>query len=205
MNLPDEVWAQAGADWFKLKPAGNSLFTFNDIEVSLKTNDYAQGVYIQSPKTALKGVRLKWNYVVKPAIKVLGDHWERTYGDAAWKNPDVNTKNPWYILLQDNRQTACFGVKTGCSTICWWVVNPDSIELTLDTHSGGVGVELGSRKLHAANIVTAESTAVETPFLTARRFCKLMCEKPRLPKQPVYGINEWYYSLSDTYRPLLRG
>jgi len=204
MNLPDEVWAQAGAGWFKLKPAGGSLFTFNDIEVSIKTNDNATGVYIQSPKTALKGVRLKWKYAVKPTTKVLGDNWERTYGNAAWKSPDSNTKNPWYILLHDDKQTACFGVKTGCSTICWWTVNPDSIELTLNTHSGGAGVELDSRKLHAANIVTTESTVTETPFLTARRFCKLMCEKPRLPKQPVYGINDWYYAYGNNSAKLIK-
>ncbi len=204
MNLPDEVWAQAGAEWFKMKPAGNSLFTFNDIMVSLKANDNAQGVYIQSPKTALTGVRLKWKYAIKPATKVLGDNWERTYGDAAWKSPDSNVKNAWYVLLHDDKQTACFGVKTGCSTICWWTVNSRSIELTLDTHSGGVGVELGSRKLHAANIVTTESTATETPFLTARRFCKLMCEKPRLPKQPVYGINDWYYAYGNNSAKLIK-
>ncbi len=79
-----------------------------------------------------------------------------------------------------------------------------AIELTLDTHSGGVGVQLGSRKLHAADIITTKSTATETPFLTARRFCKLMCEKPRLPKQPVYGINDWYYAYGNNSAKLIR-
>ena len=185
INMPDEVWAQAGAEWFRLKTAGGSSFTFNDTEVSLKTNGNALGVYVQSPSIALTGVRLKWKYQIKPSTKVLGDHWERCYGDAAWKSPDSSTKNPWYVLLHDDTETACFGVKTGCNTICWWNVNSDSLELTLDTHSGGVGVQLGSRKLYAADIITTVSTATETPFLTAQRFCKLMCEKPRLPKQPV--------------------
>ena len=204
INTPDEVWAQTDAGWFQLKSLGGSSFTFKDIEVSLKNNGNALGVYVQSPSAALSGVRLKWKYPVNPAAKVLGDHWERTYGDVAWKNPDSKAKNPWYVLMHDDVQTACFGVKTGCNAICWWTVNQNSLELTCDTHSGGAGVQLGARKLHAADIITTGNTADETPFLTARRFCKLMCEKPRLPKQPVYGINDWYYAYGNNSAKLIK-
>jgi len=204
INAPDEVWAQTDTGWVQLKSSGGSLFSFKDIELSLKTKGNALGVNVQSPSMALRGVRLKWNYPVKPAAKVLGDHWERSYGDAAWKSPDSNTKNPWYVLLHDGMQTAAFGVKTGCNTICWWAVNQNSLELTCDTHSGGVGVQLGARKLHAADIIATGSAADETPFLTARRFCKLMCGKPRLPKQPVYGINDWYYAYGNNSAKLIR-
>ncbi|RWY54154.1 alpha-amylase family protein [Mucilaginibacter gilvus] len=51
---------------------------------------------------------------------------------------------------------------------------------------------LGQRKLHTADIVTNMSAPNETPYATLTRFCKIMCPKPRLPKQPVYGINDWY-------------
>ena len=204
INTPDEVWAQSGAEWFKLNPAGGSLFTFKDTEVSLKTNGNAKGVYIQSRVTALTGVRFKWKHSIAPATKCLGDNWERTYGDMAWKTPASGIKNPWYVLLHDGNQTACFGVKTGCNAICWWAVNPDSIELTMDTHSGGVGVQLGTRKLHAADIITTGSTVTENAFATAHRFCKLMCDNPRLPKQPVYGINDWYYAYGNNSPKLIK-
>jgi len=204
MNLPDEVWAQSGGEWYRLKQTGNSVFTFADTEVSLKFNANTLGVYLQSPATALTGLRFRWKYAVKTSAKSLGDSWERTYGDAGWKSIAAGIKNAWYVLLHDDIQTACFGVKTGCNTICWWTVNPDSLELAMDTHSGGKGVELGPRKLHAADIVTTQSTAAETPFLTARRFCKMMCEKPRLPKQPVYGINDWYYAYGNNSAKLIK-
>jgi alpha-galactosidase len=204
INTPDEVWGKLDAGWFKLKRANDSLFTFNDVEISLKTNNNARAVYIQSPSLALTGIRLHWKHHVSPTAKCLGDHWERTYGDEGWKAIDAATKNPWYVLLHDNVQTACFGVKTGCNAICWWTVNTNDLELTMDTHSGGVGVQLGSRKLHAADIITTQSTATETPFLTAHRFCKLMCEKPRLPKQPVYGINDWYYAYGNNSPKLIK-
>lgn len=204
INTPDEVWGKLDAGWFKLKRGGDSFFTFNDIEVTLKTNNNARAVYIQSPTLALTGIRLHWKHHVSPTAKCLGDHWERTYGDEGWKAIDASTKNPWYVLLHDEVQTACFGVKTGCNAICWWMVNTDDLELTMDTHSGGVGVQLGSRKLHVADIITTQSTATETAFITAHRFCKLMCEKPRLPKQPVYGINDWYYAYGNNSPKLIK-
>ncbi len=204
INAPDEVWAQSDSVWFKLKPVGGSLFTYKDLEINITPNGNSKGVYIQSPSIALTWVRLKWKHQIPTLAKSLGDHWERTYGDVAWKTPSSDTKNPWYVLLNDGKQTACFGVKTGCNAICWWTVNPDSLELTMDTRSGGVGVQLGSRKLHAADIITTDSKAVETPFKTAQRFCKMMCEKSRLPKQPVYGINDWYYAYGNNSSQLIK-
>lgn len=203
MNLPNEVWAQTDGEWFKLKPSGSSLYAEKGVEVSLKANGGAQGVYIQS-SSPLKGVRLKWKHNVPAKTIVLGDHWERTYGDLAWMPVDAAAKKPWYVLLHDDKETACFGVKTGCNAICYWNVSPENIELTLDTHSGGVGVELGARKLHAADIITTKSTATENAFATAHRFCRLMCDKPRLPKQPVYGINDWYFAYGKNSEALIK-
>lgn len=204
VNHPDEVWAETGGQWFQLKRSGKLLYHYKDVEVGLQTNGNAQGVYVQSPKTSLTGIRLKWKHNANAQTSVLGDHWERTYGDLAWKAIDANAKKPWYVLLHDDSETACFGVKTNCNAICYWNVSADAIELTLDTHSGGVGVELGARKLHAADIITTKSFAGENAFATDHRFCKMMCTKPRLPKQPVYGINDWYFAYGKNSQPLIK-
>ncbi len=203
MNLPDEVWAQSGKDWFQLKLA-NGLYTYKQIEVTLKQNGDALSVYVQSPGLELNAVRLKWKHEMAASTKVLGDQWERSYGDLAWKAPDAGVKNPWYVVLHDGSQSACFGVKTGCNTICWWAVKNDSIELTMDTQSGGVGVQLGQRKLHAADVITTKSKEGENPFTATQRFCKLMCPVTRLPKQPVYGINDWYFAYGNNSAKLIK-
>jgi alpha-galactosidase len=192
INHPDEAWAQVANQWVKLTGKGGSVFTYQDIKVEIKANGNAQAVYIQSPVAELQAVKFAWKYQTTGYSKVLGDHWERTYGDLAWKAPEADTKNPWYVLLHDDKQTACFGVKTGGNTLCWWEVKPGAIALYLDTHSGGVGVKLGQRTLHAADIVTGMSKGGQTPYATLTDFCTIMCTKPRLPKQPVYGINDWY-------------
>jgi alpha-galactosidase len=188
---PDDAWALIGDKWIKLTGTGNA-FTYRDLRVIVTTKGDGQGVFVQSPSESLQAIKLKWRYDATRFTTMLGDHWERSYGDLSWKTPNPDFKNPWYVLLHDASTTAGFGVKTGCNTICWWNVAPEYLELTLDTQSGGAGVKLGDRKLHAADIVTILSLAGENPYATATRFCGLMCAKPRLPKQPVYGINDWY-------------
>lgn len=204
INMPDEVWAQSGEDWFKLKSV-NGLYRYKDIEVKISTNGNAKGVYVTSPANQLNAVRLKWNHHVSISSKYLGDHFERSYGDLQWKTDlSGGVKNPWYVIVNDGTQTACFGVKTGANSICWWQLSTDSLQLTLDTHSGGNGVLLGSRTLHAADIITTNSKPDENAFYTDHRFCGMMCEKPRLPKQPVYGINDWYFAYGNNNFDLIK-
>ncbi len=204
MNMPDELWAQSGKDWFKLISRNGSTFAHDHIEVTIRPNGDALSVDVYSPGTELNAIRLKWKYTAAPTAKVLGDHWERSYGDLAWRSADTSARNPWYAILYDGNQSACFGVKTGCHSLAWWAVKPGSLELTLDTQSGGVGVQLGQRKLHAAEIITAKSTAGESPFTATQRFCRMMCPKPRLARQPVYGINDWYFSYGNNSAKLIR-
>jgi len=192
INNPNEAWALVNNQWVKLAGSNASVFTYLDIKVEVKAKGNAKAVYIEAPTAELQGIRLKWKYTTPVNSKILGDHWERSYADLAWKTPSAEIKNPWYVMVHDDKQTAGFGVKTGADTICWWTVSNESMELNMDTHSGGVGVKLGQRKLHAADIVTTLSKAGEDAYAATTRFCKIMCEKPRLPKLPVYGINDWY-------------
>lgn len=192
INHPDEAWARFNDQWVKLTGSGGNVFSYQDIHVALKTSGDGRAVFVQSPSVSLQSIRLQWMCNTSSYTKTLGDHWERSYGDLSWNAPKAEVKAPWYMLLNDTNHTACFGVKTGANSICYWTVNPNTVELTMDTQSGGVGVKLGQRKLHAADVVVSMSKPSETPFATATRFCRMMCPKPRLPKQPVYGINDWY-------------
>ncbi|HVW95351.1 MAG TPA: hypothetical protein VHA56_05255 [Mucilaginibacter sp.] len=204
INLPDEVWAKFDAEWVQLKPSGNGSFTYKETEVSIRTKKNRRGVYIHSPATALSAVRLKWKHKTDLSGKILGDHFERSYGDLSWKTPSQSIKNPWYVLIHDEKSTSCFGVKTGANTICWWNAGPDNLELTLDTRCGGSPVQLGDRLLHTADIITTKSIPGENAYATDHRFCKMMCDKPRLPKQPVYGINDWYFAYGENSFELIK-
>jgi alpha-galactosidase len=204
MNTPDEVWAETGSGWTQLRRDNDGAFSLNGVYVRLRHANNVTAVIIGAAGIKLKSVQLKWRYQVKATTKCLGDHWERIYGNAAWQSPFAGAKKPWYVLLNEREYTACFGVKTGCNAICWWGIDPKGLKLTLDTHSGGVGVELGNRELHVAEIVTSDTYPSENVFATAKRFCGLMCERPRLPEQPVYGINDWYYAYGNNSAELIK-
>lgn len=201
-NVPEKVWVKLGDQWY---PASSSsgVYAYRDIQVRFKQTGDALSVYTTSPSSQLNAVKLQWEFEMPPIAKILGDKWERSYGDLAWQLNDSYV-SPWYMLVNDGQETSCFGVKTGCNTLCSWMATGKGIELILDTTSGGAGVLLGSRELYAADIITTKSTPTETPFAALQRFCKMMCPKPRLPKQPVYGINDWYFTYGNNSADLIR-
>jgi alpha-galactosidase len=100
---------------------------------------------------------------------------------------------PWYFIASNGQVTHGYGVKTGGGAFCFWQVDPVGISLWLDVRNGGSGVQLGERKLAAAEVVAVEGRAATTPFQAARSFCRKLCERPRLPEKPIYGSNNWYY------------
>src|SRR5438045_3037769 len=118
MNAPDEVWAKSGEQWFKLHHHFALSYTHGPILVVMKQRGNTLMIETRSPGIALNAIKLKWKHSTGTGTKVLGDHYERSYGDLAWKHVDPVNKNPWYVLLNDKKDTACFGVKTGCNAIC---------------------------------------------------------------------------------------
>jgi alpha-galactosidase len=203
INFPDEVTAIVYNESVKLTGKGNQTWTYDDIIVELIKNVNTIGVEIQSPYTKLSSVTLHWKIPNKNSLKILNDHWERSYGDGSWHKPTEKEILPWYFMEYNGTNTNGFGVKTGCSAFCFWQIENKKLSLTLDTMSGGIGVKLGDRKLKAAEIVTIKSKHGESPFSTTRRFTKLMCDKARMPKEPVYGINDWYFSYGNNSAKLI--
>jgi alpha-galactosidase len=203
IKLPDSVSVQTESGWFNLQSTNQNLWKYKDVVVELKSIADLVSVHVQSPATSLKTVKLSWKYPFSKTAQLLGDAWERTYGDVQWKSVDANAKMPWYVIQHDGDSTNCFGVKTGGNTICYWQANADELSLSLDTKSGGDGVQLGNRTLHAADIITTKNEANENVFATARRFCKMMCDKPRTVSQPVYGINDWYFAYGKSSAELI--
>ncbi len=203
IKLPDSVSIQTSDGWHDMQSSGQSMWKYNDVEVRLKPAGDVVSVFIQSPTLTLKTVKISWKYPISKTALLLGDHWERTYGDVQWQAPDQKAKMPWYAIEHDGDKTNCFGVKTGASAICYWEANGDSLSLSLDTTSGGDGVQLKSRTLHGADIITTKNEGNENVFATVRRFCKMMCDHPRKVAQPVYGINDWYFAYGHNSAELI--
>jgi alpha-galactosidase len=202
LRFPDFVTVRCNGEWFTLQGL-NDKWKFQDVEVSFRINGEAMSLNIIAPNRELEFVRCSWKQIFPENSKFLGDHWERSYGDLSWESQPIKHRAPWYMLISDGLQTQAFGVKTGANSICSWQASTDSLELLLDTHSGGSGVLLGERTLYAADIISTENLPGENPFHTDIRFCKMMCAKPQLPDKPVYGINDWYFAYGNNSRELI--
>jgi alpha-galactosidase len=78
--------------------------------------------------------------------------------------------------------------------LCFWQADAEGISLWADVRSGGVGVELGPRILDVCDVICRSGRAGESSFAAVHAFCRQMCASPRLPRQPVYGSNDWYWA-----------
>jgi len=202
MRFPDAISVRWDGEWFTLN-GKQDHWRFQDLVVRFRIKDDSLALFIHAPGRALELIRCTWKQTTGASSKYLNDHWERSYGDLSWETTAVKRRSPWYTLISDGVKTQAFGVKTRANSICYWEVSSDKLELLLDTHSGGMGVQLGQRELRAADIITTESLPFENPFQTDTRFCRMMCPNPRLPSKPVYGINDWYFAYGNNSRDLI--
>ncbi|MFT3785821.1 MAG: alpha-galactosidase [Tepidisphaeraceae bacterium] len=160
-------------------------------EVTFDAQPSKLAVKLHAPKAGIRQLKLHWNGKVDPASKCLGDVWERAYIDLGWKPLADSGTMPWYVMVNDGTRTDGYGIMTAPAALCYWEVTADGITLTADVCSGGVGVELGNRTLDVCTVVCRPGAEKEDSFDAGVAFCKQMCPNPRLPKQPVYGYNDW--------------
>ncbi len=151
-------------------------------------------------------IRLRWHQPQPVRARILGDHWERGYGDLEWRGYVPERILPWYALVHDfeSGRTEGFGVQTGGAAIAHWTIDPAGVTLTLDLRSGTKGVELNGRSIIVSTVVFLTSERDETTFEFSRRFCRALCPAPRLPKFPVYGGNDWYYAYGNNSADSIR-
>ena len=136
--------------------------------------------------------KLWFDFPVSSKWKVLARTGEGLKAGSAWLEVGEGRTVPWYVLLNDGEKSYGFGVKVRPRAMCVWRVLPGKVELLLDLRSGGCPVELRGRVLEACEVVRCESAHGESAYATGRRLCGLMCPKPRLPKEPLMGFNDWY-------------
>lgn len=168
-----------------------------NIEVTTIATPHELPVAVRSSGNPLLRLHLRWHLTPAPDAEYLGDEWERSYGDLAWRFLEPERVMPWYFLATDGGHTQACGVKTAPAAFCFWQVDTAGVSLWLDVRNGGEGVQLGGRELPAATVMAASYSGM-TAFAAAHQFCKRMCDKARLPATPVYGGNNWYYAYGNS-------
>lgn len=193
LRPPDHVHAFDESRSIRLERHG-SRWSAGDIEVTTEPHLSTLPIQVAAPRTGLTRVRLRWNGAVRADGRFLGDQWERSFGDLEWRGHVADRRMPWYFLAHAGGATQGVGVKTAASSIASWEVDVAGLTLWLDVQNGGSNVQLGERRLAAATVVAVDGQAGENALQVARRLCRAMCDKPRMPSQPVYGSNNWYYT-----------
>lgn len=170
----------------------NDSYTFRD--VSLSVNSLGE-VKITSDTTAVAKFEVEFENKYFQNALILGDAWERAYANLEWKMPNINRVMPWYFLADDKEKVYCFGVKTQPNAMCSWQCDETKILLYIDVKNGTLDLSLNGRVLDACTIVN--SIYSEDAIIAAKKFCKLMCDNPRLPNRIIYGGNDWYCNYGD--------
>jgi alpha-galactosidase len=194
LRVPDKVTVFSGLDHPVALTRSANAWQGNDAQVEFAPEAAQMAIAITSPSLALTHVHLRWVADVDSRLCCLGDHWERSYGDLAWRGIVPERVMPWYFISWDGATCHGYGVKTGAGALCFWQLDQEGVSLWLNLCNGGAGVQLGNRRLQAATVVTRKGQPEEQPLSSIRAFCRAMCEIPRLPALPLYGSNDWYYA-----------
>ena len=165
-----------------------------DAEIETVVNGGTLDLYITAQSDKPKFIELEWNFENKENIFVLGDVWERSYADLEFKKlSDNNRFMPWYFIATDKEKSFCFGVKTGASSFVSFKYGLNGVKAIVDCRNGGCGVQLNGRKVHLATFVYKKYDCADV-YECLCDFCKTLCDKPILPKERIYGGNNWYYA-----------
>lgn len=135
-------------------------------------------------------IKLDWKSDFAEDAIVLGDAWERTYGDVGWKPIGQPAFHPWYFTVREKDMIHCFGIKTGPSALCCWHAGKNYISLLMDVRCGCKDTQFEGRRVHLADLVSLSKTG--SAFDVIHEFCTIMCPEPKLPSAPFYGGDDWY-------------
>ena len=193
LRPPDSVTIRTGTGEQRLVPGGGR-WRGDGVTIDIDPAEGAARVRLSAPGAAVAHVRIRWHESTDGIRLILGDAWERGYGDLEWRGIVPDRAMPWYVAAFDGAATHGYGVRTGPAAFCSWRVDQDGIVLTADVRSGAAPVQLGDRVLPLCDVVSRRGGAGESPFAAVRGLCAALCGAPKMPAHPVYGSNDWYYA-----------
>ncbi|MEO9117080.1 MAG: hypothetical protein ABI311_13045 [Gemmatimonadaceae bacterium] len=197
LRAPDRALIQTAAGARPLRYNGGRWTGDDGVVVNTVVQAHALNVSLSSPRIPIQRIYLRWRGNSIGAQLIIGDAWERAYGDLEWRGRVPDRVMPWYFATYTGSLTHAYGVRTGARAFCYWQIDDEGISLCADVRSASVGVELGERTLDVCNVICRPGEAGESSFHALHAFCKQMCTNPRLPQQPVYGSNDWYWAYGN--------
>ena len=152
LGIPDYITIETEEKKQVVVP-GKAEVCMDDIVVKLEDDGEQVNVYLTAQTSAVKYMKLRWNRKAPEKARVLGDAWERSYGDLEWRGICGGRVLPWYFLVSAQGKQYGYGVKVRPSAMCSWYMDTQGITLVLDVRCGCAGVLLNGKTLLAAEIV----------------------------------------------------
>ncbi len=184
---PDVVRVQREPNGGWADPAGTG------VDVRCAADGAGLSVLVAAlPGVGVSRVQLRWRRSVPPDAVVLGDAWERSYGELSWRPLRAETLHPWLVLVHSpGGHTWGAGVDVRGGSFAGWTIDPDGVSLWLDLRAGADPVLPGDRVLGVATVRWVEGA--DGPFATQCALASAVCRDP-LPVGPLVGANNWYYA-----------
>jgi len=182
LRKPDALYLQIEG-----KPAATT--TGGGIDV-VEQNDRLD-IFLDSDQPVCR-IGLRWTNSLPNNARILGDAWQRAYGDLEWRGVVPDRIMPKYFAVHADGKTTTAGMAAPSAAFGFWQVDETDIWLWLDVRNGGQGIHLNGRRLHVTTLSQTESS--ESAFSAIRDLCKKICATPRLPKTPIFGGNDWYHA-----------
>ena len=82
---PDSVTAYAGLENAMRLTRTGTRWQASGVEVEASPEAAKLSIRVSAPNVALTQMHVRWTVAVAPELRCLGDHWERSYGDLAWR------------------------------------------------------------------------------------------------------------------------
>lgn len=190
LDLPAIVQVDAGSGW---QTAGGAGAERAAAGVTVRFARSAGLAITVEAADGVRALRLRWPQPIA-GCRLLGDAWERGYGDLEWRGLVAERIMPWYVLIHDGACLHGLGVATGGAAMAAWQIDAGGATLELDLRCGGLPVRPGRRAIAAATVIARPGRPGEDEHAAAHAFCRLLCPAPRLPAAPVLGVNDWYYA-----------
>ena len=155
-------------------------------------------LYVTAMEDKPQFIELNWQFAESRDYYVLGDAWERSYGELTFRKlSELNRYLPWYFFATDKETSFGFGVKTQPNAFISFQYTAQGIRALVDCRNGSQGVELKGRKLHLATFVYKQYDSSDI-YACLQDYCKTLCDNPILTRERVYGGNNWYYAYGNS-------
>ncbi len=119
LQMPHRITVVTETDTYSFD--GQPSVSFQDV-----TLGFEQGkVTLQATHTPVCTLRLRWNFPMPQNARMMGDAWERAYGDLEWRGFVPERVMPWYFMAETPQAVAGYGVKTNPDAFCSFACDPN--------------------------------------------------------------------------------